>query len=99
MVDAVDVPVNADFEGGFAVDPEQINVNVNLAVATGVADDSGTGIVLTGRSEGFVVGRPDIDETVQRLRAYAQADCLYAPRIGGQSPVGRAPSVAVPAPP
>ena len=47
-------------------------------------DDSGTGVVLTGRSEGFVVGRPDIDETIRRLRAYAEAgaDCLYAPRIG-----------------
>jgi methylisocitrate lyase len=47
-------------------------------------DGSGTGLVLTGRSEGFVVGRPDIDETIRRLRAYAQAgaDCLYAPRIG-----------------
>jgi 2-methylisocitrate lyase-like PEP mutase family enzyme len=46
-------------------------------------DDSGTGVVLTGRSEGFVCGRPDIDETVRRLRAYAKAgaDCLYAPRI------------------
>src|SRR6185312_499056 len=46
-------------------------------------DHSGTGIVLTGRSEGFVVGRPDIDETIRRLRAYAEAgaDCLYAPRI------------------
>jgi 2-methylisocitrate lyase-like PEP mutase family enzyme len=116
VVDAVDVPVNADFEGGFAVDPEQVNRNVSLAATTGVAglsiedstgdeahplhdfdlavervraarraiDDSGTGIVLTGRSEGFVVGRPDIDETIRRLRAYAEAgaDCLYAPRIG-----------------
>jgi methylisocitrate lyase len=46
-------------------------------------DESGTGIVLTGRSEGFVVGRPDIDETIRRLRAYAEAgaDCLFAPRI------------------
>jgi 2-methylisocitrate lyase-like PEP mutase family enzyme len=112
----VSVPVNADFEGGFAVDPEQVEVNVRLAAATGIAglsiedstgdqahplhdfdlavervraarraiDRSGTGIVLTGRSEGFVVGRPDIDETIRRLRAYADAgaDCLYAPRIG-----------------
>ena len=112
---AVDVPLNADFEGGFADDPEQVAVNVKLAVATGIAglsiedstgepseplypfeiavervraarraiDESGTGVVLTGRSEGFVAGRPDIDETVRRLRAYAEAgaDCLYAPRI------------------
>ncbi len=46
-------------------------------------DESGTGVLLTGRSEGFVCGRPDIDETVRRLTAYAEAgaDCLYAPRI------------------
>lgn len=33
--------------------------------------------------EGFVCGRPDIDETIRRLCAYADAggDCLYAPRI------------------
>ena len=115
VVAAVKVPVNADFEGGFAVDPQQVNVNVKLAAATGIAglsiedstgdeanplhefdlavervraarraiDESGTGIVLTGRSEGFVCGRPDIEETIRRLRAYAEAgaDCLYAPRI------------------
>ena len=116
VADAVAVPVNADFQGGFAGDPEQVNENVKLAVATGIAglsiedstgdeadplyeldlaveriraargaiDESGTGVILTGRSEGFVVGRPDIDETIRRLRAYAEAgaDCLYAPRIG-----------------
>ncbi len=115
VADAVKVPVNADFEGGFAVDPGQVGANVKLAVATGIAglsiedstgdqadplfeidlavervraaaraiDESGTGVVLTGRSEGFVCGRPDIDETIRRLRAYAEAgaDCLYAPRI------------------
>jgi 2-methylisocitrate lyase-like PEP mutase family enzyme len=115
VVDAVNVPVNADFEGGFAADPEHVHTNVRLALATGVAglsiedstgdtahplhdvdraveriraarqaiDRSGAGVVLTGRSEGFVVGRPDIDETIRRLRAYADAgaDCLYAPRI------------------
>jgi len=116
VVDAVTVPVNADFEGGFAVDPEQVHANVKLAVATGIAglsiedstsdevdplyefdvavervkaarraiDESGTGVVLTGRSEGFVRGLPpDITETIRRLRAYSEAgaDCLYAPRI------------------
>lgn len=112
---AVHVPVNADFEGGYAVEPEHVAENVTLAAATGIAglsiedstgdkthplhdfelavervraarqaiDESGTGVVLTGRSEGFVCGRPDINETVRRLRAYsdAGADCLYAPRI------------------
>jgi len=118
VANAVRVPVNADFEGAYAVDPLQVGEHVKLAAATGIAglsvedssgdeaqplfefdlsvervaaarraiDDSGTGIVLTGRSEGFVCGRPDIDETIRRLRAYAEAgaDCLYAPRIGSE---------------
>ena len=39
--------------------------------------------MLTGRSEGFIVGRPDLDETIRRLVAYAEAgaECLYAPGI------------------
>lgn len=112
---AVRVPVNADFEGGFAVEPEPVAGHVAMAARTGIAglsiedssgdpgrplldadlavariraarraiDDSGTGVLLTGRSEGFVAGRPDIDETVRRLQAYAEAgaDCLYAPGI------------------
>ncbi len=112
---AVGVPINADFEGGYAVDPAGVAANVQRAAATGIAglsiedssgdvdeplfafdlaverisaarqaiDESGTGVLLTGRSEGFVSGRPDIEETVRRLVAYAEAgaDCLYAPRI------------------
>src|SRR3954467_6862659 len=34
---AVDVPVNADFEGGFAREPDQVAVNVARGVATGIA--------------------------------------------------------------
>src|SRR5436309_14319704 len=34
---AVDVPVNADFEGGFAHKPEKVAANVARAVKTGVA--------------------------------------------------------------
>ncbi|MFN8580226.1 MAG: isocitrate lyase/phosphoenolpyruvate mutase family protein [Gemmatimonadaceae bacterium] len=112
---SVPVPVNADFEGGFAVEPEGVARNVALAVSTGIAgisiedstleasaplfdfelavdrvraarqaiDESGTGVLLTARSEGFLVGRPDLDETVRRLAAFAAAgaDCLYAPGI------------------
>lgn len=115
VVGAVTVPVNADFEGGYAVEPADVAANVSMAADTGIAglsiedasgdeayplldfylavrrvaaargaiDRSGTDIVLTGRSEGFVCGRPDIEETIRRLVAYAAAgaDCLYAPRI------------------
>ena len=34
---AVDVPVNADFEGGFAVKPEDVAINVGRAVKSGVS--------------------------------------------------------------
>ncbi len=46
-------------------------------------DGSRTGILLTARSEGFLVGRPDLAETIRRLQRYAEAgaDCLYAPRV------------------
>ena len=48
------------------------------------AEAAGGGdVLLTGRSEGFIHGRPDMNETVRRLQAYAEAgaDCLYAPGI------------------
>jgi len=129
---AVALPVNADFEGGFAVEPEGVAANVALAVETGVAglsiedstgnpaqplydfelavervraarsaiDASGTGVVLTGRSEGFVCGRPDIDETVRRLRAYSEAgaDCLYAPRVTDREQIARLVAAVAPKP-
>jgi 2-methylisocitrate lyase-like PEP mutase family enzyme len=69
-------------------DPGQPLYEFELAVervraARQAIDESGTGVLLTGRSEGFVVGRPDLEETIRRLKAYADAgaDCLYAPRI------------------
>jgi 2-methylisocitrate lyase-like PEP mutase family enzyme len=129
---AVRVPVNADFENGFADDPHGVGVNVKLATATGIAglsiedstgdpgqplypfdlaveriraarhaiDESGTGVVLTGRSEGFVVGRPDLDETIRRLKAYAAAgaDCLYAPRIETAEQVSAVVAAVAPKP-
>ena len=54
-----------------------------VAAARRGIDESGTRIVLTGTSEGFVCGRHDIEETIRRLCTYAEAsaDCLYAPRI------------------
>jgi 2-methylisocitrate lyase-like PEP mutase family enzyme len=118
---AVDVPVNADFEGGFAIVPDGVAANVTAAAATGVAglsiedstgdkdnplfdfelavrrieaaraaiDRSGTGVLLTARSEGFIVGRPDLGETIRRLNAFAAAgaDCLYAPGLRAMSDV------------
>ncbi len=38
-------------------------------------------IVLTGRTDNFIQGRPDLDDTIRRLTAFAEAgaDVLYAP--------------------
>src|SRR6202158_4444052 len=37
IVQSTDVPVNADFEGGFADDPDGVAKNVTRCIATGVA--------------------------------------------------------------
>jgi methylisocitrate lyase len=128
----VAVPVNADFEGGFAVEPTAVGANVAAAISTGIAgisiedstgdaakplfdftlavervraarqaiDASGTGILLTGRSEGFIVGRPDLAETIRRLTAYAEAgaDCLYAPGIRSKADIAALVKAVAPKP-
>jgi 2-methylisocitrate lyase-like PEP mutase family enzyme len=132
MATAVDVPVNADFEDGFARDPLGVAANVWAAVETGIAgvsiedstgdqaaplydfalavervkaarkaiDDSGTGVLLTGRSEGFIAGRPDLAETIRRLVAYAEAgaDCLYAPGVRAMSDISAIVNAVAPRP-
>jgi 2-methylisocitrate lyase-like PEP mutase family enzyme len=54
-----------------------------IKAARAVIDRSGADVLLTGRAECFLVGRPDLEETIARLSAYsaAGADCLYAPAI------------------
>jgi 2-methylisocitrate lyase-like PEP mutase family enzyme len=115
MVEATDLPINADFENGFAPDAAGVAESVRLAVGAGVAglsiedstgnpakplfdidaavermlaarksiDKAGADTLLVGRAECFLVGQPDIDMTIARLKAYANAgaDCLYAPGI------------------
>jgi 2-methylisocitrate lyase-like PEP mutase family enzyme len=112
LVNATDVPVNADFEAGFADRPDEVAANVRLAVDTGIAGlsiedrtggelyelslaverirasreaiaTSGADVLLVGRSEGFLVGRTNVDATIERLVAYANAgaDVLYAPGV------------------
>ena len=63
------------YEFGLAVE--------RIKAARRAIDESGTGVLLTARSEGFIAGRPDLRETVRRLTAFADAgaDCLYAPGL------------------
>ena len=115
MVEATDLPINADFESGYAPDPAGVAESVRMAVATGVAglsiedstgnpdaplleiadavarlraaraaiDEAGGDTLLIGRAENFFAERPDLDDAIARLKAYAAAgaDCLYAPGI------------------
>jgi 2-methylisocitrate lyase-like PEP mutase family enzyme len=132
---SVDVPVNADLEGGFAIAPGSVANNVTVACTTGISglsiedaapaasrtdsplidfemsveriraarsaiDASGTGVLLTARSEGFIVGAPDLAETIRRLTAYAEAgaDCLYAPGIRDTKDIAAVVNAVAPKP-
>jgi 2-methylisocitrate lyase-like PEP mutase family enzyme len=132
LVAAVDVPMNADFENGYAHEPEGVAESVRLCVATGVAglsiedftgdaghalydfdkavarikaaraaiDKAGGDVLLTGRSEGFFRGLPDLDETIRRLQAYAAAgaDCLYSPGISTPEQIAAVVKAVAPKP-
>jgi methylisocitrate lyase len=132
IAEGVEVPVNADLEGGFATEPDAVGRNVAAATRTGIAglsiedstgdassplfdftlsveriraarlalDESGTGILLTGRSEGFIVGRPELGETIRRLTAYAEAgaDCLYAPGLRARADIAALVKAVAPKP-
>jgi len=132
IASAITIPVNADFEGGFAVRPDGVGVNVTKATATGIAglsiedstgdavnplfefplavervraareaiDETGTHVLLTARSEGFIVGRADLGETIRRLTAYADAgaDCLYAPGLRSKADIKTVVDAVAPKP-
>ena len=112
---ATDLPLNADFESGYAANVAGVAESVRMAIETGVAglsiedatgrpddplrpideavariraaraaiDEAGGDTLLVGRAENFIVNRPDLADTIKRLKAYAEAgaDCLYAPGI------------------
>jgi 2-methylisocitrate lyase-like PEP mutase family enzyme len=68
MVDATDVPVNADFENGFALDADGVARNVRLAVETGVA-----GLSIEDSTGDASTPLYDIDTAVARMRAARKA--------------------------
>jgi 2-methylisocitrate lyase-like PEP mutase family enzyme len=109
------LPINADFQAGFAHDAGGVAESVALAIQTGVAglsiedstgddkhplyeldlaverlgaarraiDAAGGDTLLVGRAECYLVGKPNLEETIARLKTYsnAGADCLYAPGV------------------
>lgn len=116
IVNNTHLPVNADFEAGYAKDAAGVAESVRLCVGTGVSglsiedatgdrlhplydladaiermkaargaiDATGTGVLLTGRAECFLVGHAQpLTESIRRLQAYAEAgaDVVYAPGL------------------
>jgi 2-methylisocitrate lyase-like PEP mutase family enzyme len=63
LCESVDLPVNADFESGFAAQPEDVAANVTLAIGTGVAGLS----IEDRRIDG--AGLYDAGIAVERVRA------------------------------
>lgn len=132
MVAATDLPLNADFESGFAHTAAELAENVRLAIETGVAglsiedatgqaasplypidiavqrlraarqaiDQAGGEVLLVGRAECFLLGRPDLAEAITRLKAYANAgaDCLYAPGIDRPEQIAELVAAVAPKP-
>jgi 2-methylisocitrate lyase-like PEP mutase family enzyme len=115
IVSATGIPVSADLENGYGIDPEICAETIMLAARTGLAGGSiedTTGrpedpilpfelsverikaavkaakslsfpFMLTARAENLIYGRPDLNDTIKRLEAFADAgaDVLFAPGI------------------
>jgi 2-methylisocitrate lyase-like PEP mutase family enzyme len=64
LVAAVDLPINADFQGGYAVEPAGVAANVRLAVETGIA-----GLSIEDRAIGAEPGLLDFGLSVERMHA------------------------------
>lgn len=132
MAESTNLPVNADFESGFAETLDKLAENIRMAVQTGVAaisiedstgeaatpvldlneavqrmmvaratiDETGGQTMLIGRAENFFVGKPDLEDTIARLRAYSEAgaDCLYAPGIKTRAEIRAVVAAVAPKP-
>jgi 2-methylisocitrate lyase-like PEP mutase family enzyme len=63
-------------------------------------DESGARVVLTARTEGMRLNKPDIIETIRRLTAFADvgADCLYAPGLKTREDIVAVVSAVAPRP-
>lgn len=71
-----------------------------IRAARRAIDASGGDTLLVGRAECFLVGRPDLDPTIERLRAYAAAgaDVLYAPGISTREQIAAVVAAVAPKP-
>ena len=84
IVDAVDLPVNADFESGYAHEPEGVAANVRLCIETGVAglsieDNTGDPVKplyeFSRAVDRIKAGRDAIDGSGSGVLLTARAEC------------------------
>jgi len=71
-----------------------------LREARAAIDATGGDTLLVGRAENFLHGRPDLADTIARLRAYAEAgaDCLYAPGLKTREDIAAVVAALAPKP-
>jgi 2-methylisocitrate lyase-like PEP mutase family enzyme len=71
-----------------------------VRAARDAIDKAGGDVVLTARTEGFIRNRPDLDETIRRLKAFADAgaDCLYSPGIKTREQIAATVKAVAPKP-
>jgi 2-methylisocitrate lyase-like PEP mutase family enzyme len=63
-------------------------------------DAAGGDVLLIGRAEGLIRNRPDFEDIIRRLNAYAAAgaDCLYAPGLATREQIAAVVQAAAPKP-
>jgi 2-methylisocitrate lyase-like PEP mutase family enzyme len=72
-----------------------------IRAARAAIDASGSGVVLTGRCEAWLVGDPNpLHTALDRLTAYAEAgaDCLYAPGVSNPEEIAQIVKTVAPKP-
>jgi 2-methylisocitrate lyase-like PEP mutase family enzyme len=71
-----------------------------VRAAVAAVREAGRPFVLTARAENFLHGRPDLDDTIRRLVAFAEAgaDCLYAPALPDLDAIRRVVAAVAPKP-
>ena len=71
-----------------------------IRAAVAAARQSPHPFILTARSENFLHGNPDLDDTIRRLVAFAEAgaDCLYAPGLPSMDAIRAVVAAVAPKP-
>ena len=90
-----------DAPGDRAAPRYDVDVAVpRVRAARAAIDAAGGDVVFTARAEGFLLDRPDLDDAIRRLVAYAEAgaDCLFAPGLRTSAQIAAVVKAVAPKP-